>query len=150
MKRLDYATAVLMLILSSVVVFGTQELEFWDDYGPGSRFMPLWVAGAMALLSLLLILETNRRADEPATNLPDRAGAIRVVLVLAAIIAYGASALWLGFVLVTAAFVLIVLLLIERRPLLPSLFTAAVSAVLIQAIFVSWLGIALPKSALGI
>jgi putative tricarboxylic transport membrane protein len=148
MKRLDYITATVMLAFSAVVVFGTGGLDFWDDFGPSSRFMPLWVAGATALLSLLLILEAGRSTEEAA--LPDRSGARRVALTLACIVGFMAAAPWLGFIAATATFVLVLLLGVERRRVLPSLVTAVATASIVQAIFVTWLAIPLPKGVLGL
>jgi len=149
-KRVDYATAAAMLILAAIVVIGTRELDVWDDFGPSSRFMPVWVAGAAAILALLLVLEANRRRDEPEVEWPDRSGVRRVAFTFAGIVGFVAAAPLLGFILATAAFVLLMLLGIERRPLVPSALAALVTAALIQAIFVSWLSIALPKGVFGL
>jgi putative tricarboxylic transport membrane protein len=149
MKRLDIASAVVMMLLAGLVVAGTPELDFWDDVGPGSRFMPLWVAGVTAVLSLLLIVEARRRAADPV-DWPDRAGLRRVASTFAAIIAFVLAAPWLGFVVTTALFVVALLLIVERRPLLPSLMSGLLTAALIHAIFIAWLSIALPKGVFGV
>lgn len=150
MRRLDYATAAVMLLLAAVVVVGTPELAFWDDFGPSSRFMPLWVAGAIAVLSLLLVMEAQRRVSDPAVDWPDRTGGRRVVLTLTGIVAFVLIAPWLGFVVTTSVFVVALLLIVERRPLLPSLLTGLLAAALIHAIFIAWLSIALPRGILGV
>jgi hypothetical protein len=150
MRRLDYAAAAVMLLLAGVIVFATQDLTFWDEFGPSTRFMPLWVAGVSALLAVLLILEAARRSPDAPVDWPDRRGARRVALTFAAICGFIAIVPWLGFVLATAVFVLVMLFGVERRPVLPALFTAAITALLIQAVFIWWLSIALPKGALGI
>jgi hypothetical protein len=150
MRRLDHATAAVMLLLAALVVVGTRELEFWDDFGPGSRFMPLWVAGVTAVLSLMLMTEAKRRAAHDPADWPDRAGLRRVALTFAGIVAFALTAPWLGFVVTTALFVVALLLMVEHRPLLPSLFTGLLVAALVHAIFVSWLNIALPRGILGV
>ena len=149
MKRLDIASAAVMLVLAALVVAGTPELDFWDDVGPGSRFMPVWVAGVTAVLSLLLMLEARRRAADPV-DWPDRTGLRRVASTFAGIIAFVLAAPGLGFVVTTALFVVALLLIVERRPLLPSLVSGLVTAALIHAIFIAWLSIALPKGILGV
>jgi len=149
MKRFDIASAAVMLVLAALVVAGTPELDFWDEVGPGSRFMPVWVAGVTAVLSLLLMLEARRRAGDPV-DWPDRAGLRRVASTFAGIIAFVLAAPWLGFVVTTALFVVALLLIVERRPLLPSLVSGLVTAALIHAIFIAWLSIALPKGILGV
>ena len=150
MKRLDYAAAAVMLLLAGVIVLATQDLTFWDDFGPSTRFMPLWVAGVSALLAVLLIVEAARRSSDAPVDWPDRLGIRRVALTFAAIVGFIAIVPWLGFVLATAVFVLVMLVGVERRPVLPALLTAAITTLLIQAVFIWWLSISLPKGALGV
>jgi putative tricarboxylic transport membrane protein len=150
MRRLDYATAAVMLLLAAAVVAGTPELDFWDDFGPGSRFMPLWVAGVTVVLAGLLVVEARQRSPHDAVDWPDRMGLRRVVMTLAGIVAFVLVAPWLGFVITTALFVVALLLIVERRALLPSLFTGLFAAALIHAIFVAWLSVALPKGIFGV
>jgi putative tricarboxylic transport membrane protein len=150
MRRYDLITALIMLALAAVAAFGTQGLDFWDDFGPSTRFMPIWVAVVTALLALLLVFEAVKRQHDPAPEWPDRAGTVRVSLVISAIIIFIASVPWLGFLIATVLFVLAMLLGIERRPVLPSLLTAAVTAGLIQGVFSWWLSIPLPKGAIGL
>ena len=148
MRRYDLITALIMLALAAVAAFGTQGLDFWDDFGPSTRFMPIWVAVVTAVLALLLIFA--KRQHDPPPEWPDRAGAVRVSLVFLAIVIFIASVPWLGFLVATVLFVLAMLLGIERRPVLPSLLTAAITAGLIQGVFSWWLSIPLPKGAFGL
>src|SRR5688500_12213309 len=118
MKRLDYAAAAVMLLMAGVIVVATQDLTFWDEFGPSTRFMPLWVAGVSALLAILLILEAARRSSDAPVDWPDRHGVRRVTLTFAAIVGFITIVPWLGFVFATAVFVLVMLLGVERRPVL--------------------------------
>jgi putative tricarboxylic transport membrane protein len=149
-KRLEQVTAVLVLALAAIAIFGTGRLAFWQGTSPGPRFMPLVVAAFCGVLAVLLFLEATRRASEEPVEWPDREGAVRVTLTAAAIIGYIALAPLLGFVVGSAVFVLILLLAVLRSRLLPSLLTAAISAGIIQGVFVTWLGTALPRGIFGL
>jgi hypothetical protein len=150
MNRLEQISAISMLLLASIVVFGTSELTAWEDSAPGPRFMPLAVAGASALLASLLLLEVRSKNSLTPADWPDRAGAFRVILTTLAIWGFLLVAPWLGFVLGSAALVLFLLIVVTRCRLGPSLIVTVITAALIQGVFVSWLSVALPKGILGI
>lgn len=150
MKRYDIITALVMLSLAAVAAFGTQGLDFWDDFGPSTRFMPIWVSIVTAILAVLLIVDAVKRETDTEPEWPDRVGIVRVSLVFSAIVIFIALVPWLGFVVATVLFALAMLLGVERKPLLPSIFTAAITAGLIQSVFVWWLSIPLPKGIVGL
>ena len=150
MKRLELITAAIFLALSIVIVVNTSHLAYWDEISPGNRFMPLWVAGASALLALLLLIEASRRKSPGEVEWPDRPGWFRVVSTLAAIMAFAVVVDLLGFVVGTALFILVVLLGVLRRRIVPSALAAAITVGIIYSVFVSWLSIPLPKGVFGI
>jgi hypothetical protein len=47
-------------------------------------------------------------------------------------------------------FMVFLLIFVERRRLVPSLFTTALTMALVYGVFSAWLGIAFPKGMLGI
>jgi putative tricarboxylic transport membrane protein len=149
MQRLEQIAAIAMMVLAVATFFGSGALPVWDEHAPGPRFLPLVIAGITILISIMLLIETRRRAPE-AVDWPDHAGRIRLTLVMLAICAFVLSAMWIGFVLGSALFVALLLILVLRRPPLPSLATAIVTAVLVQGVFVWWLETPLPKSMIGI
>ena len=150
MKRLEQIASVFVLALAAAAIFGTSRLAVWQGTSPGPRFMPLLVAVFCAVLAVLLLVEAMRRVGTEAVDWPDREGAVRVALTSAAIVGFIALVPLFGFVVGSAVFVLVLLLGVLRRPLLPSLATAAISAGIIQGVFVSWLGTALPRGVLGL
>lgn len=150
MKRLEQISAVCIILLAAAAIFGTSELAFLRGTAPGPRFMPLAVAAVSALLAALLFLDAARRPDDTPVEWPDREGRIRVALTAVAIVAFIAASPWLGLVVGSAVFVLVYLLTVLRRRIVPSVATAVVTALLIQGIFVSWLGTTLPRSVFGI
>jgi hypothetical protein len=150
MKRLDFITAAAMLLLAAAVIYETGSLTYWDEITPGSRFMPFWISVGTIVLSGLLVVEAIRKDSREPADWPDAAGGTRVVLTMLAIFGFVALAPVLGFVAGAAAFVLVMLLGVLRRPILPSAFTAVVAAGIIHGVFVQWLSVALPKGILGL
>jgi len=141
--------ALFMLALSGAMALDTRRLSFWDDTTPGPAFLPVWLALAGAVLFVLRLAEA-RQAQIPPAAWPERAALVRVLSIFAALVTVPLLAPRLGLVPALALLVLFVVLAILRQRLWPSLATVAVTIGLIYAIFVAWLGVALPKGPLGL
>ncbi len=149
MKRLDYAVAAAMLLLAALVLYGTRGLPVWDEYAPGSRLMPVLVAGASVLLALMLVVATWRQVDDQAVDWPDRGGAARVIATMAGLAAIIVLTPWLGLIPAAALFVLFQLVAILRHRLVPSVLTTLVVGLLLHSVFTLWLDLRLPKGVVG-
>jgi putative tricarboxylic transport membrane protein len=150
MKTADIVSAVVMLVLSGVVFLTTRDLPYWADFAPGSAFAPFWVAATGAVLSIALFVGALRRRTNPPVDWPDRTGLQRVVLTAAGLWAVIVLAPIIGLMVTALLFMLFLLIFVERRRLLPSLFTTAFTMALVYGVFSAWLGIAFPKGMLGI
>lgn len=156
MRRVDLGVAAGALALAGLVAAGTAQLPFWADYAPGPSFVPMGVAAAGAVLALLLGAEALRSVgpasgeDDIIAELPDGDGVRRVVLTFGCLLLFGLLAVPLGFVGTAGLFMLAVLVPVLRQRILPSLLATGLTVGLIWGVFVFWLGIALPKGALGL
>lgn len=148
MRRLDIATAVIMLALSAIVIAGLSGYAFWLDYAPGPAFAPYLIAGSGIFLSLLLLVAALRGGQESA-DWPDAFGARRVAYTVIALILFVAALPFLGFAFSGIVFMLVLLLLVLRRRMVPSLATTAITVALVQGIFVQWLSVKLPTGPWG-
>lgn len=148
MRRGDVFPALLMLALSAAIALDTRGLSFWHDTTPGPAFLPVWLAVAGVVLFLLRLLEARRSPEVIAW--PARAALVRVVVILGALAAVPLLSPLVGLVLALGLLVAFLLLIVLRQPLWPSLATIAITVGLVYAIFVGWLGVALPKGAFGI
>ena len=150
MRMSDVVPPLLMLLLAGVLVLGTWHLGYWRDTTPGPAFAPIWLAGAGALLALLQLSSVRSAAKAGAYDWPDAVGINRVATAFFGLVAFSALAPLLGMVPSVALFVALFLYVLMARPLLPSLFTAAVTAGMIYFIFVRWLDVNLPTGYFGI
>jgi hypothetical protein len=149
-KSVDIVSALLMLLLSLVTYMATRHLPYWADFAPGSAFAPFWVAASGIAVSLTLLVGALRRQASPPVEWPGRAGFLRVGLTALGLWIVVALAPFLGLVATAMAFTLFLLLVVERRPLVPSLVTTAITAAIVYGVFFVWLGIAFPKGLLGV
>lgn len=144
MRLLAALPAIFMLVLAGSVMIGTTSLNFWDGFTPGARFFPGWLAGAGAILSLLLLWTQWRGTDPGETELPEARGAARVLATMAGLVALALLAKPLGLVVAAALFMLFLLLVVLRAPLWPSLLTTGIVIAGVEGIFARWLAVPLP------
>jgi len=149
MRILDVAPALFMLGLSATVFAGTSDLPYWADFTPGPAFVPRWVAGAGALLSVILLIQAWRAGGSAKPDWPEKAGAIRVGLTTAGLILCVPLADIAGFIAITFVFMAVMMIGILRRKIVPSLLTAVFTAGLIFLVFRWWLKVPLPAGPLG-
>lgn len=132
--------------LALALVFGWQSLglSYTSPAGPGPRFFPIWLSGALACLSLLYIwrsLTGEERSTESA--LPSRP----VLAVSTWMLSFIVALPHVGFVLATTGFLF--LLLIQGYRWRASLPLAVVIALLLFWVFHFGLRIQLPVNGLG-
>jgi hypothetical protein len=149
MRMSDVLPAIALLALSATAALGTWRLGYWSDFTPGPAFLPLWAAGAGVLLSALRLVEARRLGGAAAVEWPSREGLRRIGLAFAALAAFALLSPVLGMMPGAALFMAFLLLVVQRRRLLPSLATTAITAGLIYTVFVRWLGVRLPTGLAG-
>ncbi len=150
MRISDVVSALLMLVLSAAILVDTWGLEFYGETTPGPAFLPVWLAIAGGVLFVLRLAEARRLAASPAVEWPDRPGLRCVVLTFGGLVAVPIVAPFLGMIVAMVLFMAFLLLVVLRQRPGPSLAAIAITGGLVYAIFVHWLGVALPKGALGI
>lgn len=146
-------TAVLLLAGAAWLVREALALRYYTSLGPGAGFFPFWLALLLAVLSVLLLVQslTGRvvPGEEPPA-LPSTPGALRVAVVTLAIAGTALLLEPLGFRLTMLAFLLILLATLGRQKLWVSAVVATASAFAAHYLFAVWLGVPLPLGRLGI
>jgi hypothetical protein len=150
MRMSDVIPAIVMLALSAVAVLGTWSLGYWTDSQPGPAFIPTWLGVAGVALAIVGFIEAHRRGPSEVSVWPDRWALARVALTYVSLVALVLLAPVLGMVASAVLFMTFLLLVVLRRPIVPSLLTVALTAGLIYAVFVWWLGVHLPTGVVGI
>jgi putative tricarboxylic transport membrane protein len=146
MRLTEAVPAIFMIVLASAILLGTSGLSYWAGTTPGTRFLPVWLAGAGLVLGVLVALARGGAGGD--LELPDRSGALRVGLTLAAMAALPFATPVVGMVPAVAALMAFLLLVVLRQRLVPSLVTTVVTALGVELIFVQWLAVPLPRGAL--
>jgi putative tricarboxylic transport membrane protein len=147
-RKSDVAPAALMLGLSGAILLETRNLGFWSDTTPGPAFLPVWLAVAAVVLCVLRLAEARRGVHD--LQWPERPALARIALIFAGLVAVPLLTPLAGMLPALALFMAYLLLLVLRQPLWPSLATIGVTGALVYGIFVSWLGVPLPRGVIGI
>lgn len=150
MRFTNIIAALVLLVLAATVLLGTWQLPYWADFAPGSSFAAFWVGVIGVILALgLLVTSVMDDSTEPH-SFPGRSGLLRIAALTAGLWLMVLLIPSLGFVTASVLFCLFLLLGIERRPVMASLFTTVIVVGLVYGVFIAWLGIALPTGPLGI
>jgi hypothetical protein len=115
--RTDHVAGGAFIVLGAVVLAISGELPFGTLSAPGAGMMPKLVAGLMLVLATVIMLGARASPPFAAGDWSDWRHAVLVVLVTgAAVMLYRR----LGFLITMTLLVLALLLLVERRRLLPA------------------------------
>ena len=144
-RRPDVLSAATLFCVALFAWIAARDLAFGTLRQPGPGFLPKNLAVLLAAFALLLLLR-GLLTDAPSVRglWPERAGLIRVVLMLAALLGYVAVLETAGFLLVTAGLFVIMLRWVGRRSWITTLVVALGSAVGSYLLFARWLMVSLP------
>jgi putative tricarboxylic transport membrane protein len=120
----------------------------YDRGAPGPGFLPFWLSVGLVGLGAILVVRTLRPANAaPASAWPEGVARRRIMLVFWSLVVALLAFERLGFVLTTAAFMIVVGFGLGLRSWPVLLPTSLLVASGLYALF-SWLGVALPPGIL--
>ena len=140
-------------LLAFAVAFSAGALKYYTysgPGGPGSAFLPFWLGVIMAVLAGWQLVGALRSRDPGAAWLPRGEGLRRLILVLGITAAFVALLNFVGMILGTALFLIVLMRVLDRNPWPLTLSVAAATAGLIYLVFTYWLRVPFPVSVFGI
>jgi putative tricarboxylic transport membrane protein len=135
--------------LSAFVVWESWNLEYYTNLGPGPGFFPFWLGIAMGGLSfawLVPVFGRPEKAKAPAF-LPQRAGLVRILSILAALAVMSGLMNLLGFQLTMFLFLVFLLMVLGRQALWVTLAVALLGSIGVYHLFGAYLDVPLPPAA---
>jgi putative tricarboxylic transport membrane protein len=151
MRRADQITGIVMLVFSFAVMEGSRRMPPSGTFGPGAGFLPFWLGVAMAVLSIILLVNATR---EPVRS-PDGSPFPRGQAIVAILETVGALAAFillletLGFLLSIALLTAFLLRVVERVSWPTTMMVAVANSAGLYVVFQMLLGVNLPKNILG-
>lgn len=150
MKRAEQVLGVILLLFAIYIGWESSLIESGAEFGMGPGFMPFWLSVGLGITSAALLVRATMlpsRLFNPTFS-PDRAGGIRVILVLAgyllAIILMKPLGMPIAMAILTAA----TMPLFGSRNWKAIALTAILTLFGVYLVFGRWLGVPLPMGVL--
>ena len=144
--RADHISGFFFIAFGVAIIALSHDLPIGSLSFPGSGFLPTLVAGLLIVLGAAIMLRA--RESEPLSTIPwdDLKHAGPVMVITAAAIALYT---WLGFILTFILMMLAILVVVERRGVVPAVVYSAFTTGLTYAVFIYLLKAPLPTGPLG-
>lgn len=149
--RADTFTALIALAASAFILLQGRELGLGRPSDPGSGFILFWTGIIMTGLSAVLLVQSIAARAEAATGLGAAFAGLRwgkVLYVVALMLLYTAAVEYLGFILTTAALLLVLFKTVEPQSWRVAILGSLLTTLGAWAVFVAWLGTQLPAGSL--
>jgi hypothetical protein len=150
-RSADRVTAVFLLALS--VAFGAGALKYyswWGPGGPGSAFLPFWLALVMGILSLMMLVRSLKEKNPGAAWFPRGEGLRDMLVVLGVTVLFVALLRVTGMVIGTALYLGLLIGYLGRHRWWVTLGVALAAAGFNWLVFVRWLRVPFPEAGLWI
>lgn len=142
------AAALALLVAGLAGAVGAERLAIGSPARPGPGFFPFWLALALAVVAVALLVRATSVTSSAEVAGP-RLQHGKVVMTLLATIGYAAALEPLGFVLTTFLFLAFLLIVVEPRSLVSVLVIAAATSMACHVVFKVWLNVQLPTGPWG-
>jgi putative tricarboxylic transport membrane protein len=150
MKRAEQVLGAVLLLFATYIGWESSLIESGAEFGMGPGFMPFWLSVGLGITAAALLVRAvalPARLFEPAFY-PDRAGGIRVILVLAGYLLAIVLTKPLGLPLSLAILTAITMPVFGSRSWKAIALTAILTLFGVYLIFGRWLGVPLPMGIL--
>jgi putative tricarboxylic transport membrane protein len=144
---------VAFLALSVITIVLSFEYPYKDKLGPGPGFFPIWMSLITGSLSLALLFQTTwgkTTADVSAKLFPEREGALRIVVIMIALLGCLALLDPLGFRISLFLFLFALPMGLGMKKWWATLLFAVAGSFGVFHVFYYWLKVPLPIGLLGI
>lgn len=150
MQRAYQIAALCFAVFSALVVKESLDLEYYTKLGPGAGFFPFWLAASLGILALVWLIQVSRRSGAPKQGafFPKRAGIIKIVSILAALLAMAGLMTPIGFQLSMFLFLVFLLGVLGRQKLWMTLIIAVLGSVGVFHVFGGFLDVPLPAATI--
>jgi putative tricarboxylic transport membrane protein len=149
-KRINIIASLVLIALGVYIIITAMGMKIMDQYAPSSGLFPLMVGILISLLALSMFIENiNPRKPDSASAFKNRHGVMSSGLLMVGLIVFCVVLVPLGYVLDTFAFVIFVMVAVERSNWKTSIITAVCITLLLFLIFQVGLKTTLPQGILG-
>jgi hypothetical protein len=145
--RRDHVAGGAFVGVGALVLAVSGDLPFGTLASPGAGMLPTLVISLMMAFGVILLAQGRRSPRLAEVNWADLPHALRVVVVAAAAVALYVP---LGFALTIPLLLVTLIVLAERRPVLPAVAFSVGATVAVYALFAVLLRTPLPRGLIGL
>ena len=151
MNKAETAAGAVVLALGIAILVGATKFPYFVEGVPGPGFLPMWISYGIISTGLVLTAQGFRHGLVPAGEIawPDATGWRRVALMACAIAVSLLLLEFLGFMVTTTLFMVVVVFCLGVRSWRTLVLVPPLSAIGLYAIFALWLRVPLPKGILA-
>jgi putative tricarboxylic transport membrane protein len=151
MKNRDLLSSILWMALGALFVAGSLQQGLMRRGVPGPGFLPFFSGLALVFISLFVFIPALSRGIkvEAGNFFPERDSLKKLLLALAALVAFGVAMEYAGYLLTTLFFMFFTARIMKPKGSRMILVLAVLTAVLTYLLFVVLLEVQLPKGLLG-
>jgi len=151
MKNRDLVSSVIWMVMGGLFVAGALQQGLMRRGVPGPGFLPFFSGLALIFVSLFVFIPALIRGEkaEVGNFFPERDSFRKLLLALAALVAFGVAMEYAGYLLTTFLFMFFVIRIMEPKGWKIVGVLALLTAVLSYLLFVVLLEVQLPRGLLG-
>ncbi len=151
MKNRDLVSSIIWMALGGLFVAGALQQGLMRRGVPGPGFLPFFSGLALMFISLFVFIPALGRGKkaEAGNFFPERDSLKKLLLALAALVAFGVAMEYAGYLLTTFFFMFFAARIMKPKGSRIVLLLAVLTAVLSYLLFVVLLEVQLPKGLLG-
>jgi len=151
-QRIDQVSALLWLVVGIIVLIGSKDLKYRDDYGPGPGLLPFCLGVGLIVLGLMLLAQVtfSRKEEEENFSPPSKNAAWQMFLVMFGFFGFVFLAEKVGFILCIGLLFFFLLTVVEKKGWKFSMTISIINALVFWAIFEVGLSLRLPLGLLDL
>lgn len=149
MKRVKIYCSVFWLLFSAITCFAASRLSMGDFHEPGSGFFPLAVSLLTGFLALVALLQSLKLKGDEEGGVGERLRWWNIVIILAALLAYGLSLEKIGFMINTFLFMVLLLKVVDPQTWTKAILIGLATAISSDLVFNVLLGAQIPSGIIG-
>jgi putative tricarboxylic transport membrane protein len=151
MKNRDLVSSIIWMTLGILFVAGAWQQGLMRRGVPGPGFLPFFSGLALIFVSLFVFIPALSQGKRTPVGkfFPERDSLRKLLLGLAALVAFGVAMEYAGYLLTTFLFMFFVIRIMEKKRWQIVGLVALLTAVLSYVLFVVLLEVQLPRGLLG-
>ncbi len=143
MKNKDTVSSFILILVALLVCYSAKKISLWGPDGPGEGLFPFLGGLALMAFGSILFLQSYFKPQK-SEKMGEGIRKIKLLLYIGSLFAYFLLFEWMGFILTTFFFILIICKGAEKAPWKDSIIVSSLSTVLFYLIFYYFLDVPFP------